>query len=90
MDKSDADISILLNFGASAYLQLTNYKCNVLLQPLDIVFLRANSVLHCTIPVNYPLKSSAPRWAVSCFMRKKIAEQAEPDNDKHLLEFIKE
>ncbi|UZJ52505.1 hypothetical protein CBS101457_001825 [Exobasidium rhododendri] len=87
-DSNDANFSLLLNFGAQARLDLPDYKCSVLLQPFDIVFLRSNSISHSTSKVDYPVKNPSKRWAISCFTRKKIAVQDEPDKDGHLLEFV--
>lgn len=48
-DHKDADVSILVNFGQHAILELRHYNCQVVLQPLDIVVFLSNSIYHRTI-----------------------------------------
>lgn len=69
-DQQDAAVSILINFGQHAILELPEYRCKVELQPLDVIFLRTNTVLHRTsCHPAYPQTNDGDleRWAVSCF-----------------------
>lgn len=80
-DTMDADVSMLMNFGQHALLELPEYGCKVVLQPLDIVFFLSNAVLHCSKPhqAHVDLKSNpADRMVVTCSYSKYLLRETEP------------
>ena len=81
VDDRDADVSILVNLGQHAILELRDYNCHIVLQPLDVVVFLSNSVYHRTLqhPAHIAAKSKAgERMAITCFFRKALLEQKEP------------
>ncbi|SPO30518.1 uncharacterized protein UTRI_06448 [Ustilago trichophora] len=80
-DLKDADGSMLVNFGQTVLLELSNLNCCIKLQPLDIVIFRTNLLKHRTIESpNQPKvnRLSPVRWAVACFFRKALELKKEP------------
>lgn len=74
LDGSDADYSVLINFGAKCYLDLPQYKLKVDLQPFDVVFFKSNTIKHGTSP-NAGEKNQDARWALSCYLRKTFVKE---------------
>jgi len=86
-DSQDAAVSILVNFGQHAILELPEYGCKVMLQPFDTVFLRTNAIYHRTSRhLSYTDQDELERWAVSCFLRHSIELHVEP-TDPHVFQF---
>ena len=87
VDDKDADVSILVNFGQHALLQLPEYGCAVVLQPLDTVFFLSNSVHHLTAQHQAHIKRGSDpgaRMAITCFFRKALQQHQEPTKHSHL------
>ncbi|SPO22252.1 uncharacterized protein UTRI_00930 [Ustilago trichophora] len=85
-DVKDADVSILVNLGQHALLQLPEYGIAVELQPQDIVMFLSNSVEHLTVqhPAHVKARSDpGERMAISCFFRKGLQQQREPKKHNH-------
>ena len=83
IDNDDADVSILVNLGQHAILELPEYNCQVVLQPLDVVFFLSNSVYHRTYQhqAHQDARSNvADRMAITCFFRKALLHHREPKN----------
>jgi len=82
-DNNDSAVSVLVNFGQHAILELPEYGKKVQLQPFDIIFLRTNTVYHRTSPhPSYKRMKidHLDRWAVTCFFRKKLEDHITPSN----------
>lgn len=75
VDSSDTEVSILVNLGQHAILELPAYGRKVELQPLYVVFLQTKSHPHRTTPHPAYRKldiDKLERWAVTCFFHQAI------------------
>ncbi|CCF49124.1 uncharacterized protein UHOR_13548 [Ustilago hordei] len=80
-DMADSAISILLNFGQHAVLELPDYNIKLELQPLDIVLFCSNIVYHKTtqhLSDQAVGSDVAECWAITCFFHKAIEQHMEP------------
>ncbi|SAM86105.1 uncharacterized protein UBRO_20961 [Ustilago bromivora] len=78
---ADSAISILLNFGQHAVLELPDYNIKLELQLLDIVQFRSNIVYHKTtqhLSDQAVGSNVAERWAITCFFHKALEQHMEP------------
>jgi len=83
VDDEDADVSILVNFGQHAVLELRHYNCQIVMQPLDIVVFLSNSIYHRTLQHQAHVdakKDPGDRLAITCFFRKALQDHKEPTN----------
>lgn len=86
-DHQDANVSMLINLGQHAVMELREYNCHIILQPLDIVFLHTNSVHHRTLqhPAHIAARSNPQdRFAIACFFRQDLKDRRLP-NEPHVV-----
>lgn len=81
MDYEDANIAVLMNFGQHALLELRHYNCQLLLNPLDMVFFDSSAIYHRTLqhPAHVLVQSNPEeRFAVTCSFGKALLPWTEP------------
>ncbi|CDR88950.1 uncharacterized protein SPSC_05782 [Sporisorium scitamineum] len=81
IDNKDADVSILINLGQHAILELHEYNCQLVLQPLDVVFFLLNSVYHHTLQHPAHIEEGSDpndQMAITCLFHKALMMQKEP------------